>query len=111
MDESNKRQKTTTSNNNEFHIHDLPDGLLVGISSYLTKPSSALFAIAMETNSQEQRETSKAIISSANGSVLDFGDVEKDLAAKLLDDDIDKILKYFEVYSKLTVLKLTGIVS
>ena len=111
MDESNKRQRTTSSNNNELHIKDLPDGILVGISSYLAKPSVALFAIAMATNSQEQTETSKAIISSANWSVLDFGDVEKDLAAKLSDDHIDKVLKYFEVYSKLTVLKLAGCVN
>ena len=70
-----------------------------------------LFAIAMATNSQEQTQTSKAILTSNNWSVLDFGDVEKDLAAKLSDDHIDKIFKYFEVYSKLTVLKLAGCVN
>jgi len=54
MDESNnKRKRTTTSNNNDLHITDLPDGLLVGISNYLAKSSSALFAIAMNSQSTE----------------------------------------------------------
>jgi len=114
MDESNKRQRTTTSNNNELHIAitDLPDGLLVGISSYLAKPSVALFAIAIRgPNNSQQIETSRAIISSTNWKVLDFSDVEKSLAAKLSDNDIAKILRYFDVHSKLTVLKLAGCVN
>ena len=82
MDESNnKRKRTTTSNTNDnLHIIDLPDGLLVGISSYLAKPSVSLFALAMNSQSTE---TSKAILSAINWSVLDFSDIEKSLAAKL----------------------------
>jgi len=111
MDESNKRQRTTSSNN-ELHINNIPDGLAVGISSYLAKPSVALFAIAMSpNNSQEQTEISKAIISATNWNILDFSDIEKSLAAKLSDDDIAKILRYFNVHSKLTVLKLAGCVN
>ena len=110
MNESNKRQRTTT--NNELHITDLPDGLLVGISSYLAKPSVALFAIAMSTNNFQPSQTSKAIISSTtNLEVLDFGDIEKSLAAKLSDDDIDKILGSIGEYANLTVLKIAGCVN
>ena len=51
MSSSNiKRRRTTTSNDDDKHITDLPDGLLVGISSLLVEPSVALFAIAMNTN-------------------------------------------------------------
>ena len=55
MSSNNKRRRTTTSNNNDDkHITDLPDGLLVGISSYLAKPSVALFAIAMNNTNDSQ---------------------------------------------------------
>ena len=110
MDESNKRQRTTTSDNNELQITDLPDGLLVGISSYLVKPLVALFAIAMKPNNSQQTQTSKAIISSTSWSVLDFSDIEKTLAAKLSDDDIDKMLKSIDAVNSLRILKLGGCV-
>jgi hypothetical protein len=102
---SNKRQRTTES----LHITDLPDGILVGISSYLAKPSVALFALAM--NSSQQTETSKAIISSINWNVLDFSDIEKSLAAKLSDDDINKILKSIDAVNNLRILKLAGCIN
>ena len=111
MDESNKRQRTTSSNNDELHITDLPDGLLIGVSKFLAKPSVALFAIAMNSNNSQLTETSRAIISNHSWRVLDFSDIEKDLAAKLSDDDIAKILRYFDVNSKLTVLKLASCVN
>jgi len=112
MDESNKRQRTTSSNN-ELHIKDLPDGLLVGISSYLAKPSVALFAIAMSPNNSQsqQTKTSKAIIFSIDWNLLDFSDIEKSLTAKLLDDDIDKILKSIDAVNNVRILKLGGCVN
>ena len=54
MSSNNKRRRTTTSSTNDKHIVDLPDGLLVGISSYLAKPSVALFAIAMNNTNDSQ---------------------------------------------------------
>jgi len=108
---SNKRQRTTTSVES-LCINDLPDGILVGISSYLAKPSAALLAIAMMADSQQQTETSKAIISSTiNCSVLDFGDIEKSLSVKLSDDDIDKILRSIDAVNNLRILKLAGCVN
>jgi len=112
MDESNKRQRITSSNDNGLHINDLPDGILVGISNYLAKPSVVLFAIAMTTtNSQEQTQTTKAITSAIDWEVLDFNDIEKSLAAKLSDDHIDKILKSIDAISVLKILKLAGCIN
>jgi len=110
MDESNKRRRTTSSNDNDDkHIADLPNGLLKGIASYLAKPSVALFAIAMDTQSTQ---TSNAIISSTNNwNVLDFGDIEKRLAAKLSDVDIDKVLRSIDAANNLKILKLAGCVN
>ena len=107
-DESNKRQRTDTSSNNELHINDLSDGLLVGIASYLAKPSVALFAIAMKPNNSHPTQTSRAIISSTSWNVLDFSDVEKSLASKLSDNDIDKILRSIDAVNNLKILKLAG---
>ena len=112
MDESNKRQRITSYNdNNELHINDLPDGLLVGISSYLAKPSVALFAIAISSNTSQPTQTSKAIISNSSWDVLDFSNIEKSLAAKLSDDDIDKMLKSIDAVNNLKILKLAGCVN
>ena len=86
MSSNNKRRRTTTSNNNGTHITDLPAGILVGISSYLAKPSAVLFALSMTADSDQQieTETSKAIISSTNRNALDSSDIEKRLAYKRL---------------------------
>jgi len=112
MSSNNKRRRTTTSNNNGTHITDLPAGILVGISSYLAKPSAVLFALSMTADSDQQTETetSEAIISAIKWNVLDFSDIEKRLASKLKDCDIDKILKSIDAVSNLKVLKLGGCV-
>jgi hypothetical protein len=110
MSSNNKRQRTTTSTDS-LHINDLPDGLLVGISNYLAKPSLALFAIAISSNTSRSTQTSKAIIASTNWNALDFSDIEKSLAAKLSDDDIDKVLKSIDAVNNLQILKLAGCVN
>ena len=110
MDDNNKRRRRT-ADSAVLHITDLPDGLLVSIANYLAKPSTVLFAIAMTIDSEQQTETSKAIISSTNWKVLDFGDIEKCLAAKLLDEDIDNILRSIDAVNNLHILKLAGCVN
>ena len=115
MSSNNKRRRTTTPNNDDDkHITDLPDGLLVGVSSYLAKPSAVLFALSMTADSDQQKETETskgAIISSIDWNVLDFSDIEKSLAAKLSDDDISKILRSIDAVNNLKVLKLAGCVN
>ena len=109
MDESNKRQRTTTSN--KLYINDIPDGLLVGISSYLAKPSAVLFAIAISPNNSQPTQTSKAILSNHSWNILDFDDIEKTLALELSDDDFDKILKWIDAVNNLHILKIAGCVN
>ena len=58
-----------------------------------------------------QIQTSKAILSATNWSVLDFDDIEKSLAAKLSDDHIDKILRGIDAVNNLHILKLAGCVN
>jgi len=109
MMSSNKRQRTTGA---MLHITDLPDGILVGISSYLAKPSAVLFAMTIDDQiDSHPTQTSKAIISSNDWSVLDFSDIEKSLAAKLSDEDIDKISRSIDAVNNLKILKLAGCVN
>ena len=62
-----------------------------------------------QSDSQQQTETSKAILSAIKwDEVLDFGDIEKRLAAKLSDYDIDYILRCADAVNNLKILKLAG---
>ena len=108
---SNKRRQRTTTAAESLCITDLPDGILVSISSYLAKPSAALFALALNTNTSQLTQTTKAIISSTDWKEIDFSDIEKNLAVKLSDGDVDKILKSIDAANNLKILKLAGCVN
>ena len=123
--ESNsKRRKTDAAADNALHINDLPIGFLVDVASYLATPSRALFAVAMSMHHQllgiktilsidhRHHHPTKAIISSSlsNLDTLDFEDIEKSLAAKLNDEDINAILQCINA-KNLKRLKLAGCVN
>ena len=113
-----KRRRTTPT------TEILPDAILVGVANYLSKPSRVLFALAVTKHPSsssssdkgssdfwQPTETSNAIISGEQWDTLDFGDIEKDLAAKLTDDNIRDILRCVDAANKLKVLKLAGCVN
>lgn len=118
-----KRRRTDVQCN---HIIDLPVGLLVHVTTYLAKPSRALFAVAMTASSsssdwkttlhyfmqEELSDNSKAILSSLEWDLLDFEDIEKSLAVKLTDDDLHAVLKWcISAHGVLKKLKLTGCIN
>ena len=86
---------------NILHISDLPDGFLADVVTYLSKPSRAIFAVAMtapastwcKINIPKPSAMSKVIMSSSDWSELDFADAERSLAKKLTDDDLGAILQ------------------
>ena len=120
---------SSNSANELLHINDLPDGILVHVATYLAKPSVALLAVALVAPStstywsNDFRRThttssaSNAIVISASSNnnnqwtVLDFGDIEKSLAAKLTDDNINAVLHCIHAKSNLKILKLAGCVN
>eukprot|EP00984_Skeletonema_dohrnii_P023075 scaffold12185_cov114-Skeletonema_dohrnii-CCMP3373.AAC.3 len=67
-------------------LADLPSGILANVASFLVNPSRAIFAAALAT-SDSPSDTRSAIVGD-RWDTLDFGEIEKDLAAKLSDDDI-----------------------
>ena len=114
MSTVNKRRRTAS--NNGLCINGLPDSLLVHISSNLAKPSQVLFAIALmrqsPNNSLQTTTAGNAIISASSPwRILDFGDIDKSLAAKLSDDHVRAILTCIDAPNNLKRLKLAGCVN
>ena len=77
------------------------------MSSYLAAPSRALFAVALKF---EDVDSSAAIIG-CRWVALDFGDIEKDLVAKLSDDDIRDVLLSIDAVNNLKRLRLTNCIN
>ena len=100
------------------HINDLPIGFLADISTYLSQPSRAVFAVSLSSNTWQKdnnnivrhslSDVSKAIISSCEWDTLDFADIEDSLAYKLSDDDLYSILIAINANQTLKKLMLTN---
>ncbi|KAK1740898.1 hypothetical protein QTG54_008150 [Skeletonema marinoi] len=92
-------------------LTDLPSGILAHAASFLAEPSKALFAVALDGNSAvSTNERSSAIVGN-QWSILDFGWIEEELAAKLNDDDIEEVLLCIDAVNKVKRLKLTNCVN
>ena len=90
-------------------LSDLPIGALSHVSSFLPSlPSRALFAVAL--NYYRDIDSSSAIVGDQRD-VLDFGDIEKQLAAKLTDDDVRNILLSIDAINNLKTLRLTNLLN
>jgi len=115
-----KRRRTAADT---LHISNLPAGFIVDVSAYLPKPSRAILAVAFTTSSSSSlwqtdyevmhrlSPISKAIVSAQQWYILDFEDVEKELANKLTDDDISAVLKSINAQDVLKRLKLCGCIN
>ena len=91
------------------HLTDLPSGILSHTASFLGDPFIKVFlAIALDENSAVLPERSSAIIGNHQWDTLNFGQIEKDLAAKLSDLDIERVLLCIDAVNKLKRLKLTN---
>jgi len=113
----NKRRRTAADT---LHISDLPIGFIVDVSAYLSKPSRALLAVAFSAPSSSWKNNnlmhrlspiSTAIVPATQWDILDFEDVEKELANKLTDDDISAVLKCINAHDMLKRLKLCGCIN
>mmetsp|Transcript_12086 Transcript_12086/g.20464 ORF Transcript_12086/g.20464 Transcript_12086/m.20464 type:complete len:401 (+) Transcript_12086:1497-2699(+) len=90
-------------------LTDLPSGILAHAASFLAAPSRALFAVALDENSAASpNERSSAIVVGSQWDVLDFGEIEKDLADEMTDDTIEKVLLCIVAVNNVKRLKLTN---
>jgi len=113
----NKRRRTAADT---LHISDLPIGFIADVSAYLSKPSRAILAVAFsasasssswKNNNNHLSDISTAIVSAQQWDILDFEDIEKELAKKLTDDDIYAVLKCINAQDVLKRLKLCGCIN
>ena len=79
-----KRRRISPSSG--VSLRDLPNEALSFAASFLARPSRAMFAIAVGGDD----ELGLSVILGEQFGVLDFGEVEKTLAAKITDDDLQK---------------------
>eukprot|EP00984_Skeletonema_dohrnii_P007875 scaffold2901_cov91-Skeletonema_dohrnii-CCMP3373.AAC.19 len=93
-------------------LSDLPSGILTNVANYLDAPSRLFFAAALTTHqiTAASDERNSAIVDSER-TTLDFGDIEKDLAAKLSDGDICAVLICIDAVNRLKTLKLTNCIN
>ena len=94
-----------------LRLCDLPVGALVDTATYLSKPSRALFAIAVSTSSWPLSNTSNEIIASTQWDILDFGELERDFSKQLTDDHVAGILTCIDAPANLRRLKLRGLMN
>ena len=115
---SSKRAKI--SSDSLPHIGNLPDSVLLNTVSYLQETSRVLLAVALTASSASWREalykikpSDSAVLIMKEGKVnkfhsyVDFVHTEKDLAAKLSDEDIGGVLKCVGALHTIKHLKLT----
>ena len=93
------------------------------VLAYLSKPSRAIFGVAMSAPSSSCQSDdnnlmhhrlspiSTAIVSAQQWDTLNFEDIEKELANKLSDDDIYAILKCINAHDVLKRLSLAGCIN
>jgi len=90
----------------EIHhiLNRLPDAVLNHLALFLPRSLRALLGAALSTNDQCNWTNDEL-------DTLDFSDLDKDLAAKLTDDDLYHVLKWIDATWRLRILKLTGCVN
>ncbi len=114
---SSKRRKVATC-----PIYDLfSDGILKEVASFLAAPSRALFAVAITppispydkilARCRPRHSRSPITDIDDDWHTLDFGDIEKELAAKLTDEDISKVLLHVDAAHRVKRLLLTNCVN
>eukprot|EP00986_Skeletonema_menzelii_P005440 scaffold1978_cov144-Skeletonema_menzelii.AAC.6 len=115
-----KRRRTAVAHDDNVisSIIDLPIGFHVEFAAYLSKPSRALFAIAMTTATSDNNraplsslDISNAIIASTQWDILDFGELERDFAEQLTDDHVAAILRHVDAPTQLRRLQLHGLLN
>jgi hypothetical protein len=93
-------------------LDDVPTEALQHVASFLAAPSQVMFGLhvaAAEDKSLNKR--SFAIAEEQSWDTLDFGEIEKDVASRLTDDDIKAVLWCIDAGNKVKRLRLTNCVN
>ena len=104
-----KRRKTDGSS--VTSLSDFPIGILEHAASFLAPPSRALFAVTLTIDhaTDPNRPSDRLLsITGSDWGTLDFGEIEKDLARKLSDDDLSSVLQLIDAANNVKRLRLTN---
>jgi hypothetical protein len=110
-DDSNKIRRRGSATDDCCLLSDLPSRILEHTATFLAPPSRALFALALDLNSAKLPNERSSAIAGNQWDILDFGGVEKELASKLTDDNIQAVLSCIDAVNRVKILKLTNCVS
>jgi len=104
---SSKRRKTEQGIGT--CLSGLPIGILEHTASFLAPISRALFAVTF-TNYENNLPSGNysSITGAADWDTLDFGEIEKELAERLSDDDISDVLQHIDAANTVKRLRLTN---
>eukprot|EP00984_Skeletonema_dohrnii_P012113 scaffold4870_cov75-Skeletonema_dohrnii-CCMP3373.AAC.5 len=118
---SSKRRKILTADSSHWggsgsgiiRLSDLPVEPLTHVASYLSPPSRALFHVALNFDAKPSADSSSgsSAIAGNDWDALDFGDIEKDLAVQLTDEDISGVLVCIDAVNNLKKLSLTNCIN
>eukprot|EP00984_Skeletonema_dohrnii_P024087 scaffold13198_cov94-Skeletonema_dohrnii-CCMP3373.AAC.4 len=89
-------------------LADLPSGILAHTARFLAAPSRVLLLQALNDSDDDDVPSSSSAIVGSHHEVLDFGQIEKDLAEKLTDQDLQRILLHTDAVNKVKKLLLTN---
>lgn len=92
-------------------LSDLPPGILKHTATYLTSPSRALLSVALNNDNDSSSPndvSSREIIAGIRWDTLDFGEIEKELAAKISDENISSVLQRIDAVNTLKKIRLTN---
>lgn len=97
-----------------LNIHDLPSGALECVACFLAAPSRALLDVALDVDGIDQNPSAadgprNNIVGACD--ILDFGEIEKELATKLSDEDISAVLLHIDAVNRVKRLVLTNCVN
>eukprot|EP00984_Skeletonema_dohrnii_P020802 scaffold10223_cov96-Skeletonema_dohrnii-CCMP3373.AAC.10 len=107
----NKRRRISAADGSHQGVSclsDLPSGILAHAASFLAAPSKVLFAVALDENSDALPNERSAAIVGNQWDILDFGEIEEDLAVKLSDAHIEKVLLCIDAVNNVKRLKLAN---
>ena len=107
-DSSKRRRLLGDASPDAGCLSELPSGILTHVANYLDAPSRALFAAALINQNAVASDERNTVIVGNEWTTLDFGEIEKELAVKLNDDDIEKVLQCIDAANRVKKLKLTN---
>eukprot|EP00985_Skeletonema_marinoi_P002841 scaffold1170_cov125-Skeletonema_marinoi.AAC.15 len=104
-----KRRKI--SDDIPLRLADIPTEALQHAASFIASPSQTLFGLSIAAVNDEKLNRSSFAVVGDEWDILDFGEIEKDLAMRLSDDDIKAVLLCIDAANRVKKLSLANCIN